>query len=147
MEIQMASILKRGDCSFQVVVRRLGFPTKTKTFNTKSEAQRWARMVERDMDQGAWKDTSSAEQFTLGDILKRYLAEVTPAKKSASAEAVKINAILRDAICMQRMSALSGMHVAAWRDRRMKQVKGSTTNRDFAIISHAIEIGRKEWGL
>ncbi|GAB3427919.1 site-specific integrase [Massilia solisilvae] len=39
------------------------------------------------------------------------------------------------------------MELVGWRDRRLKQVKGSTTNRELAIIGHAIDIGRKEWGL
>lgn len=143
----MASILKRGDFSYQAVIRHRGFPTQAKTFDTKAEAQKWARMVERDMDRGSWRDTSAADNSTLGDVLRRYLSEVTPAKKGASIEASKIRAILRDSICLHRKSTLSGVELAGWRDRRLKQVKGSTTNRELAIISHAIEIGRKEWGL
>lgn len=143
----MASILKRGEYSFQAVIRRRGFPSQTKTFETKTDAQKWARMVERDMDRGAWRDSAVAERSTLGDVLRRYLAEVTPGKKGASIEAIKINALLRDPICLQRMSALSGMHIAGWRDRRLKSVKGSTANRELAIINHAIEIARKEWGM
>lgn len=104
----MASILKRGEYSYQAVIRRRGFPSQTKTFDTKAEAQKWARMIERDMDRGAWRDTSAAERSTLGDVLRRYLAEVTPAKKGASIEASKINAILRDPICSQRMTACPG---------------------------------------
>lgn len=142
----MASILKRGEYSYQAVIRRRGFPSQTKTFDTKGEAQKWARMVERDMDRGAWRDSSAAERSTLGDVLRRYLAEVTPAKKGASIESSKINAILRDPICSHRLAALSGMEIASWRDRRLKKVKGSTANRELAIISHAIEIARKEWG-
>ena len=72
-------------------------------------------MIERDMDRGAWRDSAAAERSTLGDVLRRYLAEVTPAKKGASIEAIKINALLRDPICLERMSALSGMHIAACR--------------------------------
>ena len=143
----MASILKRGDYSYQAVVRRRGYPSQTKTFDTKPEAQRWARMVERDMDRGAWRDTSLAQKYTLGEVLSRYCNEVTPAKKGASIEVMKINAMLRDPICRQRLNVLSGMDLAAWRDRRLKYVKGSTVNREMAIISHAIEIARKEWGV
>jgi integrase len=142
----MASILKRGAYSYQAVIRRRGFPSQTKTFDTKAEAQKWARMIERDMDRGAWRDSSAAERSTLGDVLRRYAAEVTPAKKGAVIEVTKINAILRDPICAHRLSALSGMELASWRDRRLKKVKGSTANRELAIISHAIEIARKEWG-
>jgi integrase len=146
-EIWMASILKRGDFSYQVIIRRRGFPVQCKTFETKADAQKWARMVERDMDRGSWRDTGAAEVMTLGDVLRRYLAEVTPLKRGAEIEAVKINAILRDQICSLRMMAVSGMTIAGWRDRRLKIVKGSTVNRELAIIRHAIDIARKEWGL
>src|SRR5438876_9013830 len=146
MEILMASILKRGEYSYQAVIRRRGFPTQTKTFETKTDAQKWARMIERDMDRGAWHKSSAAEVATLGDVLRRYLVDVTPAKKGANIEAIKIRAILRDSLCSLRMTAISGMDIAGWRDRRLKLVKGSTVNREMAIIRHAIEIARKEWG-
>lgn len=70
MENVMASILKRGQYSVQAVIRRRGFPT-----------QRWPRMIEHDMDRGTWRDSTSAQRSTLGDVLRRYLAEVTPARK------------------------------------------------------------------
>lgn len=52
----MASIPKRGEYSYQAVIRRRGFPSQTETFDTKGEAQKWARMIERDMGRGAWRD-------------------------------------------------------------------------------------------
>lgn len=143
----MASILKRGDFSYQATVRRRGFPSKTKTFETKTDATKWARMIERDMDRGAWQDISLAERITLGEVLARYKNEVTSAKKSADIEVGKINAILREPICQLKMSILTGTDIASWRDRRLKDVKGATINREMAIVTHAIEIARKEWGI
>ena len=143
----MASILKRGEYSYQAIIRRQGFPSKTKTFETKSDAVKWARMIERDMDLGMWRDTSAAESMTLGEVLTRYKKEVTPGKKSATIEITKINALLRDPICNLRMSVLSRTDIASWRDRRLTSVKGSSVNREMAIVTHAIEISRKEWGL
>jgi integrase len=143
----MASILKRGDFSYQATVRRRGFPSKTKTFETKADATKWARMIERDIDRGAWQDTSLAEKLSLGEVLMRYKNEITPVKKSAEIEIIKINAILRDAICNLKMSVLASSDIASWRDRRLKDVKGATINRELAIITHAIEIARKEWGI
>ena len=37
--------------------------------------------------------------------------------------------------------------MAAFRDRRLKHVTGSTVIRDLTLISHAINIARKEWGI
>jgi len=143
----MASIVKRGDFSFQATIRRSGYPTKTKTFQTKSDAIKWARMIERDIDRGTWQDSSLAEKITLGSLLNRYKNEITSGKKSAAIEVIKINAILREPICGKVMSAVSSADIASWRDTRLKTVKGATVNRELAIITHAIEIGRKEWGI
>lgn len=143
----MASILKRGEYSYQATIRRRGFPSKTKTFEKKSDAVKWARMIERDMDRGTWHDTSAAESITLGEVLTRYRTEVNPGKKSAAIEVTKINALVRDPICTVSMSVLSRTDIASWRDRRLMYVKGSSVNREMAIVTHVIEISRKEWGL
>ena len=75
----MASILKRNDRWF-VRVRKHGHPSQSKTFTVKQDAQRWAVMIERQIDQGlvGWVDKT----VTLGDLLNLYLKEVTPRKKS-----------------------------------------------------------------
>jgi hypothetical protein len=81
-------------------------------------------------------DRREAEKNTLGEILLRYRAEVTPAKKSASIEAVKIDVILKDAVLPKlKMSAVTSSAVAAWRDRRLKQVSGATVNREIDVLS------------
>jgi len=41
---------------------------------------------------------------------------------------------------------LSGRHFAEWRDRRLRDVVGSTVNREMNILSHACNTARKEWG-
>lgn len=37
--------------------------------------------------------------------------------------------------------------MAEWRDKRLKEVSGSTVNRDLNLISHVINAARKEWGI
>lgn len=37
--------------------------------------------------------------------------------------------------------------MATWRDQRLKSVSGSTTNRDLNLLSHVINVARKEWGI
>jgi len=143
----MASILKRGEYSYQVVIRRKGYPTKTRTFELKADAEKWARMIEREMDRGLWQESGAETTSTLGDVLRRYMNDVTPLKKGAEIERTKINAILRDSICERRMDVLSGADIASWRDRRLRKVKGATVNREMAIIRHAVDIARKEWGM
>ena len=61
----MASISKRGDYQFQVTIRRKGYPSQTKTFESRAEAQMWARETESKMDQGYFRDLREVEQTTL----------------------------------------------------------------------------------
>jgi len=44
-----------------------------------------------------------------------------------------------------RMSALTSSHLAAYRDERLKVVSGATVNREFSVLSHAIDTARREW--
>lgn len=43
------------------------------------------------------------------------------------------------------MSALTSSLLAAYRDERLKIVSGATVNREFSVLSHAIDTARREW--
>ncbi|MDH1499313.1 tyrosine-type recombinase/integrase [Comamonas terrigena] len=47
----MASIIKRGT-AWRALVRRKGYPSYCKTFPTKAQAERWAKRIEADLDDG-----------------------------------------------------------------------------------------------
>ena len=40
----MATIRKRGNYQWEAQIRKRGFPSQTKTFNTKVEAEAWAKI-------------------------------------------------------------------------------------------------------
>ncbi|GAU08880.1 DUF2188 domain-containing protein [Desulfoplanes formicivorans] len=46
----MATFTKRGKGQWQVKIRRKGCPLQTKTFETKGDAEAWAREIESEMD-------------------------------------------------------------------------------------------------
>lgn len=143
----MATITKRAT-GYQVQIRRRGFPAVSKMFDTKRDAEAWTRMNETQMDQGIYLDRSEADRTTLGEILQRYKREVTPLKKSAENENIRIDRLVRDeSLCQYKATALTGKLFAEWRDRRSQQVTGSTVNREIDILSHAINTARKEWGI
>ena len=68
----MASINLRGD-RWQVRVRRKGHATETRSFATKQDAERWARLLEVAMDRGSHIRPSDADNFSLGGLVERYL--------------------------------------------------------------------------
>lgn len=99
------------------------------------------------MVRGVFMDRSEAERNTLGDLFDRYLRDVSPSKKGASSESYRLRSLRRDAISEYKVAALTGKILAEWRDRRLKKVSGSTTNRDLGLINHVINVARKEWGV
>ncbi|AHK21845.1 DNA recombinase [Yersinia similis] len=58
-----------------------GFPSQTKTFNTKAEADAWAKIVESEMARGVWLSRSESESTTLYDSLVRYENEIVANKR------------------------------------------------------------------
>ncbi|XHO05971.1 hypothetical protein ACEQUB_02876 [Ralstonia syzygii] len=144
----MGTITKRGELQWQAKVRRKGFPQQSRTFMYKEDAEKWVRSLERELETSGFVDRREAEKNTLREVLKRYREEVTPDKKSAEIESIKIDVILKDAVLPSlKMSAITSTAVAAWRDRRLKEVSGATVNREIDVLSAVLNHARKEWGI
>ena len=78
----MATIRKRGDYQWQAQIRKRGYPKQVNTFNTKAEAEAWARRVESEMDRGAFAvGQAEADRTTLGEALERYWIEIASKKR------------------------------------------------------------------
>jgi integrase len=144
--VEMATLEKRGDY-WRVKIRRKGFPIQTRSFDTKTNPQRWARDIETEMDKGSFLDRTESEKNTLRDVLFRYIDEVTPLKRGASAEAPRLRAMMLRPIAELKIAALSSMHIAKYRDDRLKEVAGATVNKELNLIAHALETARREWGI
>jgi len=74
----MATILRRKRAKgvvYKAIVRRVGCKDKSKTFDTRLDAIKWSRRLERQIDLGELRDYSEASKLTLADIIKRYIAE------------------------------------------------------------------------
>ena len=67
----MATIRKRGN-TWQVRIRRQGYPDESKTLPTKFDAEQWARSTEVDMDRGQFACRDKTEKNTFGDVIRRY---------------------------------------------------------------------------
>ncbi|MFM0007262.1 site-specific integrase [Paraburkholderia dipogonis] len=142
----MAAIQRRKD-RWQARIRRRGFPVEVKTFDTRQDAEQWARSVETDMDRGSFVSRSEAEANTLEDIIERYITDVMPALRSASDEISRLRATCRTRLAKLSMTALTPKAVAAYRDERLKHVKPATVIRELAYLSAIINHARREWDI
>lgn len=140
----MATIEKRGQF-WRVKIRRTGLPSQTRTFDNRTQAQQWARGVESEIDKGIVVDRRVAQRLSLAEVLERYRREVTPTKRGAADENLRLKAMAQRPFARIRMSALTSSQLAAYRDERLKVVSGATVNREFSVLSHAIDTARREW--
>lgn len=144
----MGSILKRDSGKWWARVRVAGYPQQSRTFDLKKDAEHWVTATERELQTSGFVDRREAEKTTLRTALKRYLEEVTPQKKSKDFETIKIRIFLADKVLADlKMSAITSSAVAAWRDRRAKEVGPATIIRELGILSAVLNHARREWGI
>lgn len=141
----MASFRQRNG-KWQARVLRNGYPDQTKTFETKADAEKWARALESAIDKGQFVNIDEAQRTTLGDVIARYLAEVTPFMKGASEDTIRLKAMMHKPIARWSMANLSASRIAGFRDERLKEVSGGIVIRELAYLSAIINHARREWG-
>ncbi|MDP3537944.1 MAG: site-specific integrase [Azonexus sp.] len=143
----MSSISHRGNYQFQATVRRKGYPTQSKTFESRRDADKWARDVETQIDQGVFKDRREAENTTLNDALERYRLTVTSAKRGLVAETNRIRQLKALPMAQRSLDSLQAKDFAAYRDARLQVVSKNTVRLELSLLSHVFTIAINEWCL
>lgn len=144
----MATIRRRGPHQWHAQVRRLGWPSQTKTFDTKTEAEAWAAMIESEMNRGVWLDRSEAEVTTLHTLLDRYEAEIMPALKGAVREKSVLGLWRDTPLAKRAMATIRSGDIAQQRDAWLSAgLAPATVLRRLARLSHLFNTARKEWGM
>jgi len=130
-----------------VQIRKRGHAHQFKSFAQRGDALAWARQVESEIDRGVFVSRTEAERTTVTELLDRYLRQITPAKASRRPEAVRI-AHLKAAFGRRYVAQLRSQEIAAYRDARLSLgLAGATVTKELATLSHAIDVGRREWGI
>lgn len=142
----MASIRNRQG-KWQARIIRKGFVPITKSFIAKQDAERWARQVEADIDKGSYTNVALAERTLFKDVIERYVQEVTLKTRSMREDTYRLRALARHPISKLRMTALTPIKVAEYRDERLKIVSNGAVIRELSYFSSIINHARREWGI
>ena len=141
-EKTVATYRKRGD-KWRAEIRKKGH-TLSSSFSTKAEAREWATAKEHEIAEGTIEKT--AINKTVGEAFKRYAEEVSPQKRGARWEIVRLTTLQRTALAKVLLPNLTPQHLATYRDKRLREVKPATVNRDLHLISAVFTKARREWG-
>ncbi len=143
----MAYISQRGEY-WRAEIRRRGHKAIYRTFDTKQQAQQWARRIESEIDAGSFIDRTEAERTTLREALERYTREIIPEKRYPYQENRRIQRWLDNDPAHRTLASLHGVDFAKYRDARLADGRAENTIRlELQIVSHLFEIARKEWGM
>lgn len=143
----MATITKRGDYQYQAIIRRKGYPSQTRTFESRQDAQTWIRSVESQMDDNIFRDRRELRKQTLHEVLERYVTTITPTKRGQVQERNRVRQLQRHPIAQRSMDSLLAKDFAAYRDERLTKVGSTSVRLELALLSHLYTIAIKEWSL
>lgn len=143
----MASVFKYKD-RWRAQVRVKG-KNKSKLFDTRREATKWANEMEQAFERSA--RFGEAYQRPFADALRRYAKEVSHTKKTGHKEQHYLLTMAGDLdkapdeLAMVSLSELSARHFASWRDRRLKEVSAGSVLREWSMLSAVCKKCVTDW--
>ncbi len=137
----MASIRKLSSGKWIAEIRVKG-KYLSKTHDSKGLADSWARTEEHRILRG----TDVLEGKTLGQAMARYAKEVSPAKKGARWEIIRLEKLQKDEIAFVLLNDLRASDLDEWMQRyKDAGLKASSINRELNLISAVFTKCRKSW--
>lgn len=133
----MATITKRETGGWQAKVRRTGYPTKSKTFLTKTDALRWAAIIESELARGVFVDSGPAERTTIAEALQLFKIEVVPRRRCQSSDPSRLRTLTRH-LGGYAIARLQPMHVASYRDMRLKTVGPESVISEMNLLNRVL---------
>ncbi|MBU2832564.1 hypothetical protein [Acidithiobacillus ferriphilus] len=140
--------------TWQVQIRKDGYPPYIKTFQRKAEAEIDEARVLTEMARGMFVDRSEAESMTVAVMLEKYNAEVSPKHKSGDRDIVPIRALTKS-LGQYSLAALTPSIVAKYRDERTAHVSertgrplsAQTIKHELGTLERAMKHAAMEWGV
>jgi integrase len=134
--------------SYQVKIRKTGYPKFTKSFDDLESAKAAVSQIVYDQSHGIKADRLSAERITLADILQQFANDlkrgVIP-QSDPHATASRIERFIRDESIVHY--SMANLSETCWRDYiadRLQDVKPSTVKRELADIRPIVRKASKK---
>lgn len=109
----------------------------SRTCRTKAEAMAWILQQEESLQLGP--------DHTVAEMLDRYKDTHASRKVRNTSEERRCERLARD-LGNWRLRVLTPDDLAAWRDRRLREVSPATVRRDWNLLNHAFNVALREWG-
>lgn len=143
----MATVTKTPSGTWKAIIRKVGWPTTSKTFRTQRDAIDWARRTEDEMVRGVFIQRAPSERLTFNDAIDRYLKEVSITKSEFTQRGETCKAKqLKAKLGKYSLAAITPDLVAEYRDGRLAEGKKPNTVRlELALLGHLFTVAIQEW--
>lgn len=137
----MATVRKRGG-RYQVQIRRLNFPTQSKSFTSLASAKAWARRIETSMDDGSWIDARETRSVLINGIVDDLVLSYE--RFNMPVAAPKLSSLRQIADHFQGVSIhdLTVEDVLLFAAARRSKVKASTLQKQMYYFRQAVNNSR-----
>jgi len=119
----------------------------SKSFEKKRDAEAWATAKELEFRALAVGQGGSIR--TLLDALRRYAEEVSPHKRGARWELIRLQAFEsaahRPLPIHTKLANITTAQLSNWRDARLKVVSRGTVLRDISLLSAVLDVAKRDW--
>ncbi len=137
-----------GPYQWEARIRRKGWPVPCRTFETKNDAEQWARQIESEMDKNAFISRTESESTTMFEALERYFEEFIPGYAHPRQEISRLRILQKQPIAERFLSTIRGKDVADFiRDRQNEGVGANTIRLELGILSRMFEVAATDRGV
>ncbi|MDA1117095.1 MAG: tyrosine-type recombinase/integrase [Proteobacteria bacterium] len=153
----MAAIQRRtwtdkngGQCTtYRVQIRKRGFPPVTATFERKTDADKWAKATEADMDRRRYFPQHAAERSTLAELIERQLDAVKLDRPHDYERQRVMLKWWKAKLGDYSLAAITPELLSRYRDKLKgdEGVSNATVNRYLSALSKTFSNAVKEWHL
>lgn len=138
--------------SYQVKIRRKGFPQHNISFDDLDAARRFVRQVLGDQDRGHKVDRLAGHRNTVGDVIDGAIEAIETGKrrvKGAQTELYRLKAFRRNNVllCSTALSDVTEDHFEDWIVERLEEVKPNTVGRDIRLLKPLFAAAARQYDL
>lgn len=142
----MATIVQRNG-GWQAKIRRHGWPTQSKTFDTKEDAIKWARAVEREMDVGTFLQRTLGEKTTFKQAAARYSREILPCKRGWKQDASRLAGLV-EYFGQHALASITPMMVSSYMDKLDQAGSAPQTIVHYVnLLNRVLKACVLDWGI
>ena len=138
--------------SYQVKIRRKGFPQQNTSFDDLNAARRFVRQVMSDQDRGHKVDRLAGHRTFVGDVIDGAIEALETGKrrvKGAQSELYRLRAFRRNnvALCSTALSDATEDMFEDWIANRLEVVKPNSVGRDIRLLKPLFAAAARKYDL